>query len=102
MVLPTVSKPIPCMTNPNMYVDSPSDWEANKLRYFRPDDEVWMVDYILGVKDSDLPHINCTVTQVDKLQNDTLMLSEVWCVLMLTLVFFQCHPDSKCEVVPVS
>ncbi|KAI0429811.1 hypothetical protein F5Y09DRAFT_309440 [Xylaria sp. FL1042] len=84
------------------YFRQPSDWENKSLRYLLPSEEKWMVEYISGVKDSNLPHINCTVVQVDKLQDDKLMFSEVWSILMLTLLFFHRFPESKCEVVPVT
>ncbi len=82
-------------------VDSPDDWEAPKLRYF-PSDEKWQVEYILGVRDGDLPHINCTLLEAEELKENTLMFSEVWSILMLTLLFLRHPQNEKYEVVPVS
>ncbi|KAI3327452.1 hypothetical protein F4824DRAFT_498982 [Ustulina deusta] len=79
----------------------PDDWEAPKLRYF-PSDEKWQVEYILGVRDGGLPHINCTLLEAEELKENTLMFSEVWSILMLTLLFLRHPQNEKYEVVPVT
>ncbi|KAI0517991.1 hypothetical protein F5B22DRAFT_87296 [Xylaria bambusicola] len=73
----------------------------NKLRYF-PAGCNWAVENILDVKGASLPHINCTLTEAGELDESTLMFSEVWCILWLTI---HCHRDpqkAKFEVVPVT
>ncbi|KAI1748293.1 hypothetical protein F4782DRAFT_517962 [Xylaria castorea] len=79
----------------------PDDWEATKLRYF-PGDEKWQVEYIMGVKDGRLPHVNCTLIEGEELKENTLMFSEVWSILMLTLNFLRHPQNEKYEVVPVT
>ncbi|KAI1295918.1 hypothetical protein F5Y03DRAFT_399084 [Xylaria venustula] len=79
----------------------PDDSEASQLRYF-PNDEMWQVDYILTVKDGRMPHVNCTLIEAGKLKEDTLMFSEVWSILMLTLNFFRQAQNVKHELVPVT
>ncbi|KAI0965851.1 hypothetical protein F4678DRAFT_451435 [Xylaria arbuscula] len=79
----------------------PDDWEAPKLRYF-PNDPMWQVEYILSAKIDHMPHVNCTLIEAGKLNDNTLMFSEVWSILMLTLVFLR-HPQNvKYELVPVT
>lgn len=79
----------------------PDDWEGPKIRYF-PNGEKWQVEYILAVRDGRLPHVNCTLVETEALREDTLMFSEVWSVLMLTLLFLRHPQNEKFEVVPVS
>ncbi|KAI0410439.1 hypothetical protein F5X98DRAFT_110344 [Xylaria grammica] len=77
------------------------DWERSRLEYL-PDVEHWQVGCVLNVKNGHFPHTNCTLVERDKLNEDTLMFSEVWSILMLTLLLF-CRPENeKHEVVPVT
>ncbi|KAI0467624.1 hypothetical protein F4859DRAFT_493026 [Xylaria cf. heliscus] len=79
----------------------PDGWEASQLRYM-PDEEQWMVEYILSVRGSDLPHVNGTLIEADDLKEDKLMFSEVWCILVLTHLFFRNPGNEKYNVVPVT
>ncbi|KAH8156347.1 hypothetical protein CIB48_g11896 [Xylaria polymorpha] len=79
----------------------PDELEATKLQYF-PADGKWQVEYILGVRDGHFPHINCTLIEAEELEEDTLMFSEVWSILMLTLLFFRHPQNEKYEVVPIT
>lgn len=57
---------------------------------------------MLAVRDGHSPHMNCTLLEAEALKEDTLMFSEVWSILILT-VFSLRHPQNKkYEVVPVS
>ncbi|KAF2965614.1 hypothetical protein GQX73_g7966 [Xylaria multiplex] len=80
---------------------NPDKWEVASLRYF-PNQEYWQVEYMFGVKDGHLPHINCTLVEAGKLNEDNLMFSEVWSILMLTLLSLRIPPNDKHEVVPVT
>ncbi|KAI0537291.1 hypothetical protein GGR58DRAFT_472482 [Xylaria digitata] len=79
----------------------PDEWEARKLQYF-PGEAKWQVDCILGVRDGHLPHMNCTLKESEKLCENKLLFSEVWSILMVTLVSLHYARNEKHNVVPVT
>ncbi|KAK5626023.1 hypothetical protein RRF57_001739 [Xylaria bambusicola] len=79
----------------------PDGLMARKLGYY-PADCQWKVDYILDVKDASLPHTNCTLIEAGKLEENKLMFSEVWSILMLTLNCLRNPQKERYEVVPVT
>ncbi|KAI1419383.1 hypothetical protein F5Y12DRAFT_793977 [Xylaria sp. FL1777] len=80
----------------------PDDWEADKLRYFSPGEEFWQVKYVLSVRDGHLPHMGGVLLEVGQLKENTLLFSEVWSILMLTLLRYHTSGNEKIQVVPVT
>lgn len=66
----------------------PDDWEAPRL-YYIPNIAYWQVKYISTVKDNSMPHVNCVLADRSELDEKTLMTSEVWPLLMSTILFFR-------------
>lgn len=79
----------------------PDDWEAPRL-YHIPNIAYWKVEYISTVKDGSMPHVNCVLAERSELDGKDLMTSEVWSLLMLTVLFFRKPQNQKYEIVPVS
>jgi hypothetical protein len=46
---------------------------------------MWQIQCIELPKDRSKPHINAFLADDASLKEDTLLFSEVWCILMLTL-----------------
>ncbi|KAI1355353.1 hypothetical protein F5Y01DRAFT_270154 [Xylaria sp. FL0043] len=65
----------------------PDNYEGPKLHNMNGDGDVmWIVPWFLQSKGSASPHVNCILIQQQRLEQDTLLLSEVWCILMLSLL----------------
>ncbi|KAJ8128060.1 hypothetical protein O1611_g5574 [Lasiodiplodia mahajangana] len=79
----------------------PDDYETPNLLYI-PTIAYWKVECLSIVKDSSMPHVNCVLADKSELDEKTLMTSEVWSLLMLTLLFFRKPQNQKYEIVPVT
>lgn len=62
----------------------------------------WRVPTIFRPKDGKWPHINCTLLETNKIIDDSLMFSEVWSIIYLTLIVLREKGHEKLMVVPVS
>ncbi|KAI0435026.1 hypothetical protein F5Y09DRAFT_337119 [Xylaria sp. FL1042] len=82
---------------------SPDDFEKPKLCSLNRDDIRWMVPWFMQPKGSKLPHVNCFLVQDHRLEEDSLLFSEVWCILILTLLISRRLPtDLNYPIVPVT
>ncbi|KAI1272509.1 hypothetical protein F5Y07DRAFT_379707 [Xylaria sp. FL0933] len=83
----------------------PDEYERPKLWYYPKyprHNETWQLEYILEPMSGLLPHISCTLVESHPHVEDSLLLSEVWCILMLTVLAFRLPRDEKYNIVPIT
>ncbi|KAI3340078.1 hypothetical protein F4824DRAFT_454008 [Ustulina deusta] len=80
----------------------PDDFEKPKLWYYPKGDASFMTEFLLEPKDGSLPHFNCALTENHLHKEDSLLFSEVWCIVMLTLLALRLPKNEKHNIVPIT
>ncbi|KAI1422362.1 hypothetical protein F5Y12DRAFT_763195 [Xylaria sp. FL1777] len=80
----------------------PDEYEKHKLRYYPKGDLSWQVELLLEPTNKSLPHVTCTLIDDHLHKEDSLLFSEVWCIVMLTLIALRLAKNEKHNVVPVT
>ncbi|KAI0902673.1 hypothetical protein F4823DRAFT_621184 [Ustulina deusta] len=76
-------------------------YESPRLTNFQKG-SMWRVDRILEPKNGSLPHVNCFLCDNQNLEEDALLFSEVWCILLFTVSILRQPKYEKHETVPVT
>ncbi|KAI1421870.1 hypothetical protein F5Y12DRAFT_765488 [Xylaria sp. FL1777] len=82
----------------------PNDFELYKLHTLE-EGVNWSIPWLLQPKDRSLSHVNCFLAQDQSLDEDTLVFSEVWGILMLTALISRGMPEPAqhtTKIVPVT
>ncbi|KAI1350542.1 hypothetical protein F5Y01DRAFT_285625 [Xylaria sp. FL0043] len=80
----------------------PDEYERPKLWYYPKNNGIWQVEQILEPMSGLLPHISCTLVESHPHMEDSLLFSEVWCIIMLTLLALRLPKNEKHNIVPIT
>ncbi|KAI0970015.1 hypothetical protein F4678DRAFT_437312 [Xylaria arbuscula] len=83
-----------------------SSFEFNKLSNLNYGKNQWHVPWLLKIKaqphHGGLPHINCFLKLEHRLEENFLLFSEVWVILMVTFLVQEWRSHKLSEIVPVT